>query len=59
MKYETMPFDVIPADAGKELCRNAYEGHIAVIICVTAVAPPADCTPNQNNAKMPLETTAK
>jgi hypothetical protein len=59
MKYEIIPLVVIPADAGNELCRDAYDGQMAVIICVTAVAPPADWTPNQNKARMPLDTTQK
>lgn len=41
MKYEIIPLVVMPADADKELCNVAYEGQIAVIICVIAVAPPA------------------
>lgn len=59
MKYDMRPFDVIPADIGRAFYRCAYEGQMAMIICVTAVAPPALCTPNQNKASIPLEATQK
>jgi hypothetical protein len=59
MKYEIKPLEVIPAEAGRELCSKAYDGHMAVIIWVMAVAPPALWTPNQNNARIPLDTTQR
>jgi hypothetical protein len=59
MKYETKPLEVIPAEAGRELCSKAYDGHMAVIIWVMAVAPPALWTPNQKSARIALDTTQK
>jgi hypothetical protein len=37
----------------------AYDGQVAVIICVIAVAPPALCTPNQKRARIPRDITQK